>query len=234
VGISIHKVVAWLLNDEKSRGFANVAQRFVIDLADEYIFGRLERYKLPYPDCLVLVNGGHGTQMVYCVSEDTRGIWGGVSIYMDGRCWGLVPIHLAGDGHSFAWFPEDVKAELPADLQESNAWVVGPLIRFLDVLASTSTSIRASDPGPVVNAKRERKGKSPLVEYRTVVIGKDDGVLSGPSGGHHASPKLHLRRGHWRALLKKTVWIKPAVVGDKSRGLVLKDYEVRSGEQRTH
>lgn len=48
-------------------------------------------------------------------------------------------------------------------------------------------------------------------------------------GGTHASPALHERRGHLRALASgKIVPVRPAWVGDPNRGAILKDYRVKS------
>ena len=75
-------------------------------------------------------------------------------------------------------------------------------------------------------SKRNKKHK--LLEYKMLKL--DLHSMSNqqePGGGTHASPRLHLRRGHWRKYRdghKK--WIKPMWVGDKDLGVVHKDYEV--------
>lgn len=44
-------------------------------------------------------------------------------------------------------------------------------------------------------------------------------------GGTHASPRLHLRRGHARQYAEgKYCWVQPHVVGNKKLGMVHKDY----------
>lgn len=48
-----------------------------------------------------------------------------------------------------------------------------------------------------------------------------------PQGGTHASPRLHMRRGHWRTLQSgKKVFVREAIVGDPDRGVVEKDYRM--------
>lgn len=48
-----------------------------------------------------------------------------------------------------------------------------------------------------------------------------------PQGGTHASPRLHMRRGHWRTLASgKKVFVRESIVGDPDRGVVEKDYVV--------
>jgi hypothetical protein len=50
-------------------------------------------------------------------------------------------------------------------------------------------------------------------------------------GGSHASPRWHLRRGHWCQLADgRRVFVRECEVGDPSRGGVVKDYHVQLGE----
>ncbi len=75
---------------------------------------------------------------------------------------------------------------------------------------------------------RIKKGKTPLFTYKTLHIktGMRD-EQKNHAGGTHASPRVHLRRGHIRTLASgKTTWVQPCVVGDKSKGIVHKDYSV--------
>jgi hypothetical protein len=47
-------------------------------------------------------------------------------------------------------------------------------------------------------------------------------------GGTHASPRWHIRRGHWRTLADgRRVFVREAQVGDPAKGGVVKDYVVR-------
>ncbi len=47
-------------------------------------------------------------------------------------------------------------------------------------------------------------------------------------GGTHASPRLHLRRGHPRQYAPgKYCWVQPCVVGNKAAGMVHKDYAIK-------
>lgn len=80
----------------------------------------------------------------------------------------------------------------------------------------------------VANAKRVRKGKRPFFEWTTVEI-KPRSVVSAPSGGTHASPKPHMRRGHVRRLKSgKVVTIKSMIVNKHKmpeEGFVFHDYK---------
>lgn len=51
------------------------------------------------------------------------------------------------------------------------------------------------------------------------------------AGGSHASPRWHIRRGHWRTLPDgHRVFVRSCEVGDPARGGVVKDYRVTMGE----
>ncbi len=81
------------------------------------------------------------------------------------------------------------------------------------------------------NKRRGGKGKikHKLLEYKVlrVDLNKSKSVMEG--GGTHASPRLHLRRGHWRHYKSgKKRWIKPMWVGDKDLGVIHKDYELHT------
>lgn len=82
-------------------------------------------------------------------------------------------------------------------------------------------------PPKFINAKRIAKGKVPFFSYRTLHITPDASeALKGKGGGTHASPRLHLRRGHIRQLGDRRVWVRSSLVGDKSKGFAGKDYAV--------
>jgi hypothetical protein len=51
-----------------------------------------------------------------------------------------------------------------------------------------------------------------------------------PAGGTHASPRWHVRRGHWRTLSNgQRVFVRECEVGDQARGGVVKDYRIDLG-----
>lgn len=51
--------------------------------------------------------------------------------------------------------------------------------------------------------------------------------LAEPGGGTHASPRWHIRRGHWRTLSNgQRVFVRECAVGDQVRGGVIKDYRI--------
>jgi hypothetical protein len=86
------------------------------------------------------------------------------------------------------------------------------------------------------NAKRIRKGKSPLYEWRTVTLErKRHGLPSAPKGGTHASPRLHQRRGHWSvSKLGKKYWRRETVVGNPDNGMLFHDYTTKETPDARH
>ena len=58
-------------------------------------------------------------------------------------------------------------------------------------------------------------------------------AVSRPASGSNASPRWHIRRGHWRTLADgRRVFVRACEVGDATRGGVVKDYQVAMGEMR--
>lgn len=80
-----------------------------------------------------------------------------------------------------------------------------------------------------LNKKRQEKGKQPFFSYKVLQLSDERREAGkGGAGGNHASPRMHLRRGHLRRLESKVVWVRPAMVNAGSNtGVVLKDYAVQ-------
>lgn len=86
------------------------------------------------------------------------------------------------------------------------------------------TKVRNDPPQRLARARASRQ-KKPLFTYWTLAISgrEDDERIE--AGGSHASPRLHLRRGHPREYTAgKWTWVSPTVVGNKAAGVVHKDY----------
>lgn len=72
---------------------------------------------------------------------------------------------------------------------------------------------------------RAASKRKEVYSYHTLVI-DPDGKEVRRGAGTHASPRVHLRRGHIRRLPSGDIWVNACVVGDKSAGMVSKDYAV--------
>lgn len=98
------------------------------------------------------------------------------------------------------------------------------LSRFLMALNCVNTTVIEHPAPKLINAKRKKKGKQPLFSYWTLHLpNESDGDRI--TKGTHESPRVHLRRGHVRQYSPgKYTWVQAAVVGNKSLGIVGKDY----------
>ena len=119
-------------------------------------------------------------------------------------------------------------------ITEEEAQLVLALVGcFYNALSNGSEAHQPYVKPTFTNKRKLAQGKTPTYDWHTVTI--EPQKPKGPSqGGTHASPRLHDRRGHIRRLRSgKNVWVKPCKVGDASRGVVFKDYEVRNDPRRT-
>jgi len=102
----------------------------------------------------------------------------------------------------------------------------------IDVLNCSNVVTVDNPPPEALNRKRLKNGKPPVYTYKTLHIvkpqneTKGSGASCSPSG--RLGPRLHLRRGHIRRIPGKQVWVSSCMVGEKSRGVVHKDYAVHA------
>lgn len=127
---------------------------------------------------------------------------------------------------------------LPLKLQADCVELMGVMVqKGFRYIAAASDGLLAGEQidyhkatGNPSNAKRIKKGKAPLYEWRTVQLERKAPELpAAPQGGTHASPRLHQRRGHWAtSKLGKKYWRRETVVGKPENGMIFHDYT--SGE----
>lgn len=101
--------------------------------------------------------------------------------------------------------------------------------KAVEVFSCTNVTVIEHQPPKFINSLRTKKGKVPFFSYRTLHITGERTEIEGDpeQKGTHASPRLHLRRGHIRRLPNGTrTWVRHCLVGDKSKGLALHDYHV--------
>jgi hypothetical protein len=102
------------------------------------------------------------------------------------------------------------------------------LIQACSVINCANVTTGDIEAPAALNRKRQANGKQPFFSYKVLELTQDrKSPGSDESGGHHASPRMHLRRGHLRQLERKVVWVRPAMINVAStRGVVHKDYSV--------
>lgn len=77
-----------------------------------------------------------------------------------------------------------------------------------------------------LNAKREKMGRPPLLDFHTISLAKRERTDCAGSGGTHKSPRLHFRRGHWRHYDTHKTWVRWTLVGNPDLGFIDKDYRL--------
>lgn len=106
------------------------------------------------------------------------------------------------------------------------------VIQLCAVLNCSNIEPRTIKPPERINKKRLQRGRLPLFEYKILEVKQNQGSTNTPGlGGTHASPRLHLRRGHIRRLpgtSGKTTWVQSCLVGDSKKGIIKKDYKVNT------
>ena len=130
---------------------------------------------------------------------------------------------------------DNVPADKTAEEYVSN-WIdevtplVRPVMRTLWRLSQPKKTVEVIAASNKLNKKRVQRGKEPFYDYRVVTIDPEEErrVLADRLRGTHASPKLHVRRGHFRRYKSgKKVWVNQMFVGNPERGMVLKDYLIQ-------
>ncbi|WP_421408101.1 hypothetical protein [Agrobacterium tumefaciens] len=109
------------------------------------------------------------------------------------------------------------------------------VIQACAVLNCENVATSEVEPSTKLNKARVAKGKEPFFSYKVLALAADRPAMrgEGTAGGSHASPRLHLRRGHLRRLPEKTVWVRAAMIGAASEtGVVTKDYRLVKSQNK--
>lgn len=109
---------------------------------------------------------------------------------------------------------------------ESVRVLISSFYGFLVALNCCNIKRTEHKPKPSQQSVRRALGRQPLFSTWTLEIDlhRTEQEISG-QGGTHASPRLHLRRGHARQHKPGLwCWVQPHVVGEKSLGMIHKDY----------
>lgn len=120
--------------------------------------------------------------------------------------------------------------------QEAGEWLLSGAWAWIAILCAVggkNVETETHDPSPKLQRSRLKKGKWPLVRYKTLKIalpGKRGLVPRNPGNG--ALPAVHVQRGHFKHFDAKplfgqhkgTFWWQPHTRGRPDCGVVLKDY----------
>lgn len=199
------------------------------------VFSRyISELKLPYPTIMLefdfATNAGKGMPFAMIAEQSDDNIFLSTCT-KNGNFW-----NIKQDG-IIIYQDFSVKINFNTEIAEESKTVniilktvVYILFCFLAALNCSNVKQQSTPrPKTTTNTKgNPKKNKQPFFSYKVLTIDtQNQQSQSNITGsGTHASPRVHLRRGHIRRLPNKTVWVNACVVGDKSKGMVQKDYKV--------
>lgn len=187
-------------------------------------------FKLPYPVCWFegdpYLKDGAGRTFGFLCTEFKEKIF----IFCFGKSAGEwvfsqyieAPVFVGENGESNI----SVYPPTPLDVEMGSLHFT-LLSTFLSVLNGAGNIKKVLHEVPLKMQKaREKRGKKPFFDSWTLEIDVAASKAMGiDCGGTHASPRVHLRRGHMREYQPgKFCWVPSCVVGDKSLGMIHKDY----------
>lgn len=177
---------------------------------------------LPFPRIAMVAIGADGVKMsIWLMSGDNSLTVAGFTV--DGKCaiyFNPLSVFCTETGLRFYSKSGEIATERATGLMRI---VVAGLL----MIHKSSEGYRPTIQQTPINRKRIGKGKPPFFDWHTVKLWPEK-PKSEHQGGTHASPRLHDRRGHWRKYPSgKVGWVKNCKVGDASKGVVFKDYEVK-------
>lgn len=115
----------------------------------------------------------------------------------------------------------------PSEMYDPLSDAVQATMRFLSAMNCTNVHRQEHKPDTALQKARAKRGKQPLFSYWTLELNGRDGGAAQSFGGTHASPRVHLRRGHPRQYAPgKWTWVQPHAVGNRELGMVHKDYVI--------
>lgn len=115
---------------------------------------------------------------------------------------------------------------------------IGALLGMLSALQCSNVSVERSDVSKARKAMLIGKRDAlPFDSYNVLTINSsydDTGITTAATGGHHRSPREHLRRGHIRRLVSgRRIWVNATVVAaGRGTGVVSKDYKMCFAERK--
>ena len=175
--------------------------------------------RLPYPITWIEFTAAQCIVGALLIEEDKQ--LGGHVWIMHGGTWRFAfPFKCKIDGKiGFQSVTEDMANDA--------SQIVANIRVFLSAMACTNVRRVEHKPDAKLQKARAKRGKRPLFSYWTLELDLSRAESSESLGGTHASPRLHLRRGHARQYAPgKWTWVQPCVVGNKAAGMVHKDYRV--------
>ena len=243
-----HELIAVLRRDTQDYTDCVAAIKFDLGhydrITEMYEVSRKEFYELPAPLCLFQVTQEMDLHFFLAKVTDHGSVWRRFGkIIADGFKWVQedVEMLITSDGEisarrvsdKFQLLTEGIIRESEfGSLSETTRWTLARCVEVacaVEVFSCSNVVTVEHAPPKMLNAKRSAKGKAPFFSYRTIHIADRHKHSDSAQGrGTHASPRLHLRRGHIRRLEDgRRVWVTAHLVGDKSKGFASHGYDLR-------
>ncbi len=202
---------------------AKYSMCFVADSDDvPFIKINSDLFKLPYKKCWFEFRRKEITAGLLCFEFESKIHVCLFSNWSFGWAFcGLYKINDASDERG------DIICEVgSADVAKNTGKIFRLFATYLTALNCCNIKRTEHKPEPSKQSVRRALGRQPLFSTWTLEIDLQRTASEMPGqGGTHASPRLHLRRGHARQHKPGLwCWVQPHVVGDKSAGMIHKDY----------
>jgi hypothetical protein len=165
-------------------------------------------------------------------------------VYARQRPYGIEALWLAlwrrprrwTDVHAHVWIADGGVAEFvtnPAlgdtELAEQSGQAAAAMVWRGLALLSGAADVRERPVPLKARKSMAREGVRGWVWRRVAIDPARLRAATPPQGGSHASPRWHIRRGHWRQLADgHRVFVRQCEVGDPTCGGIVKDYAVEA------
>lgn len=213
---------------------------FTASVGDEWKW-RPVQMRLPYPSIAMEFRKPSGTAVIALVEERwlaDSGEWlTWMTVFVSKPFWSpcfsgrLVPREVRAPtemGYTMAIRRGDDEPAPPEWAVRAAMHATGVLLQLLCALDCRNVHIDTVAPPEKLQIKRERAGRLPLLSYKVLTLDADHrAAIGGRAGGTHASPRVHLRRGHIRRLDSGPIWVNATVVRGRTPGFVVKDYRMQ-------
>ncbi len=187
--------------------------------------------RLPHPDTIFeLRDRGPSirSQIVYARQrpDGIEAVW--LALWRAPKRW--------TDVHAHVWIADGGVAEFAANpaladvaMAEQYGQAAAAMIwRGLAIL-STAADVRERQVAPPRRKPFARDGVRGWVWRQVAIDPARLHAATPPQGGSHASPRWHIRRGHWRQLGDgRRIFVRQCEVGDPTQGGIVKDYAVEA------
>ncbi len=235
-----HELIAQLPKDSPHRKPCMDAVKFDLGrtdvVADMAAISRQEFFDIPYQSCLFQTQDKESISLFLARKWEQGILWTAFGRHHDKSEWLLAGISFYifkdKDGqHQCYGLDNKTGTAIDKDALVSDDFFLSyrVIASAIEVFSCSNVTTIENQPPKFINSLRRNKGKVPFFSYHTLHLTGETArnAHASEQKGTHASPRLHLRRGHIRCYASgKKVWVQSCLVGDKSQGISLHDYSV--------